>query len=212
MSYPFSQGLPYVQREIFKYIHYKRPDITMNEGIFAELDLASQKAVAKFFNGMLMEDIDGSRNVIHQPYHLGVDEKIEPITKENIRGIVHEELINFRDTLNGGTDGAYSIEEITRLLIHQDLEYLNRPKGRPRIFIDPKSNNSPLLDSWFSYYCHYSFLGISTGLQEFDDLAADINTTVQENPQEFSPFTAEIIKLYNLKHPSDPVEVFSYRR
>ena len=223
-SYYFSQGLPGLQLNIFRYLHLIRPAWRIAD---EEKPVIRRQALAKVFQHLQHaqgEQPPGGK-VTHASYR-----------ETDIYSDVSGNLDEMKNILDGAEDNNpdfqqkdYVISQLAYWVYTRDFETLFEEKenekkevigvsekGRPRHGINP---NAPygFGDPWLSHAIYYGVLGNPTPMGEFDEMFRDIGEYIKSGKlfQDLDRVDdvrfATVDELYWRKHPQQPTEHVVYR-
>ncbi len=195
-SFQFSQGGISLQHFIFIYLKNLHPELSLPSADSWALEDSSLKAAELIVN-------DTTRH---------------PLVKENVRGALNSELGTAKDELNYPPANPYLreelVNEIAPAVVKRDLKFLDRPGGRAYV-VDTTGHYNPYKDSWRSDLCYFGFLGNTTGLDDFDQMFAEVAAYWRERlngpslvPEENDEITADdvrrVVAIFNENHTNMP--------
>ena len=199
MSFRFSQGLPELQKTIFKYIHSKYPHYKIREQDEGDIITLTANLANKYIHH------GKARHTKEQGYDDGV-----PNTPINIGEIKHEINIVMGllfEIFNGDSINEDTTQEIAEMSIKRDYQYLHGKLGRPG-----RSHNDTA-NKFMSFVCEYCINHKSTGSEEYDTMWRDIYDTLMtkiKSGQLGIQLTHEletVINVHNEHHPLDLISL-----
>jgi len=213
LSYRFSQGLPSLQKNIFRYIKVCHPEWRIDDALKEQIYERSEKI---FIDYMKIAKGKGHASVAAG----GAD-----IDEEVIKKDLSRELNEMSHIFSKGAEDVDETlkhrvrEDIAIGLITRDYEFLSREKGRPRSS-DEQQGKGVHADPFLSHLCYYGIEGHKTGSEEYDQMFSDvigyIRTVKATQRGEIEslpllerelPKLDEVIERYNETHPETEVSL-----
>lgn len=213
-SFRFSQGLPALQREIFRYLHDIYPNSGIDDSTKNSITTEAMPTIRRF----LKHTPEKAANINPAPIILhsylfpdtptnttsidDVDTKIEKEAKNRIDDM--QEIFNTDPGKN-----PFSIHSIIRDIVARDFKFLYEKNGRPR---NNPDQTYPMHDPWLSHLCHYGLNGNATGLPEFDQMFKDVNDCLKNYGTSMLSWQTDsqldhVMRIYNENHPQTPVKI-----
>lgn len=188
-SFRHSQGIPNIQKSIFRYLHIIRPTWKITLEDKPKILEISQNMILSFLYGT-----DGRKEGV--TLHDGYPNK-DRVNTEIVHELAEmEEQFNY-EAKSDPEKKSGLIQELADDITNQDLYFLNRENGRER---NPPSKK-PSMDPWLSFIIHFGLNKNSTGVQELDEMYKDIREFITRPGAEINQKLTETLKIYRKKHP-----------
>lgn len=190
-SYRHSQGAPPIQRLIFSYLHFIRPEWKISIGDKPKAIDLSKEMIFSFLYGKGNKRKE-RRVTLHE------NRPNIYVTINDIRNQLDIMQTEFNNQENLEPENKKKlVEEIAKEITFRDLKFLERKNGRKR---NPDSKK-PLMDPWLSHLVHFGLNGNSTRVPEFDEMYEDIRAFITRPGAEISQALTDTLKIYGEKHP-----------
>ena len=162
LSYRFSQGIPKLQENIWKYLALEHPSWKMSQELIDNLKREVSPRIEKF--------VAGSKDT---RAHL---EQTSQLIKQSIGA----EIDNMAAVFNGEEEIENKealLLKICKDVVDRDHNWLvvHDAEGRPR---SSKSSSNPIVDPFLSHFCYYGLEEKKTGAEEYDKMFQEAKKTL----------------------------------
>ncbi len=207
LSFKFSQGKQFIQRDIFSWLHQRYPAYRLNNTVKLQILEAQNKITGSLIKNPATAD--SSKRLHHKPLDEDLQEQTTVLVDvmqailDNIPSAEVKMPYNENEFL---PSSPHIVGDIAWAIIGRDLRFV---QGRVRKNVNPLSADN---DPYLSHICYYGLESHPTGTEEYDELFREIKAFLLEAIEagKATPLThnlSAVVETYVGTHPEKEEEM-----